>query len=819
MIASRTPRTIWVELTSKCPLDCVFCSRKTRRGVGDHMPYELFESLVSQVSDPRTFLLNYSGESTVYPELIPAIRLARSTGAFVELVSALVNVPEAASRELSSSGLNRLTVSLHTTNAARYRDIYRYGSFEELRARLSLLLESRHRSDTPLAVDLAFVAMDRNLEDLPSVAAFAASMGLRSISVFPVLRRDQIPERFPSELTELGVARPGFQERVAAAVKAAASHSPEVSIRICDPSFTVTGATLGESPIPYPGPLPDGASIHSCEQNPWETAHVLANGDVVACEQLDKIPLGNLARQSLSEIWRGEAYRAFREQYARGATPECRACPWKLAYRPGAVQSEIIGSRGRNAQLWHGWHAPDGEAHVWASQQALAVIAPREGSRALRLSGMLPPGPPGSPNELAISCNGAEAARVGNSGTDVSPFALELPVSPNGNGPWRVEFRTRHMYRPSERGDGPDQRDLGFALGLLASQPFVDPEEVARREKLLRPLPYIVRGIDAAGRAAARCLRHGRADGGRRFAPGLSVLIPERDNAAELAECLASVRQAAARLSEPTEVIVLVNGSPPFDYEMLRARHPEARWRFFKKPLGFGGAVRAGLRAVRHDWTYLLNSDVALDAEALAQSAVHRHAGIFSIASRIRLKDPTKFQDETNWTKLFIDDGLVTIHDCIADFDETVPGFYAGGGASLFQTRLLRQFARVSAYDPFYWEDVEWGWRARKLGYGSLFCPTSVAHHTRRSTISRAYPPEEIERIWARNRLLFQLRNFTEAGSLRRVGEELARSAGMPALNLSTLWKIANGRLWNHLAPVPDSGVLAVLNSALSAPR
>ena len=56
------------------------------------MPYDLFESLVQQISDPRTFILNYSGESTVYPQLIPAIRLARSTGAFVELVSALVNV-------------------------------------------------------------------------------------------------------------------------------------------------------------------------------------------------------------------------------------------------------------------------------------------------------------------------------------------------------------------------------------------------------------------------------------------------------------------------------------------------------------------------------------------------------------------------------------------------------------------------------------------------------------------------------------------------------------------------------------------------------
>src|SRR4051794_38923293 len=91
-MAAKMPRILWIELTSKCPLDCVFCSHKTRRGAGEHTSYRLFDSLVLQVSDPRTFLLNYSGQSTVYPELIPAIRLARSTGASVELVSALVNV-------------------------------------------------------------------------------------------------------------------------------------------------------------------------------------------------------------------------------------------------------------------------------------------------------------------------------------------------------------------------------------------------------------------------------------------------------------------------------------------------------------------------------------------------------------------------------------------------------------------------------------------------------------------------------------------------------------------------------------------------------
>jgi GT2 family glycosyltransferase/MoaA/NifB/PqqE/SkfB family radical SAM enzyme len=775
------------------------------------MSWELFESLVRQVSNPRTFLLNYSGESTVYPQLIPAIRLARSTGAFVELVSALVNVSDATLPELCKSGLSRLTVSVHSTDAARYTEIYRYGSFQALRGKLARFVELCGERPVPPIVDLAFVAMDSNLHDLPGVAALAQSLGLSGVSVFPVMRRDEIPIQFPSELARPDVYHEDFRRRVTATVERATSESPKVAIAICNAAFNNGDAHLGEVPIPYPGPLPPDARIHSCEQNPWETAHVLSNGDVVACEVLDKIPLGNLQAQSLSDIWHGEAYRNFRERYRLGDVPECRTCPWKRAYRPGPLQSDIVGSRGGSAQLLHGWHEPSGEAHVWSSQQALAVVAPRDRSRILHVSGRLPPGTDGEPNELTMFCNQAEIGRVTNPSAEVIPFGLDFAVGPTES-PWFIEFRTRRVYRPSERGTGTDHRDLGFALFLLTSKAFVDPAAVERRKKTLERLPPLMGAIDQVGRVMGRWFRGRGVSPNQALGPGLSVVIPERDNAAELSDCLASVQEAAARWKEPLEVVVIVNGSTPANYAALQARYPAIRWQFTNRPLGFSGAVERGLRIARFDWVYLLNSDVVLDVDAFVEAGRYRAPEIFSVASQIMLKDRTRFRDETNWTKLFVEDGLATIHDLIPESSKTVVGFYAGGGASLFQTRLLRRFAQVSAYHPFYWEDVEWGWRARKLGLGSLFCPSSVVYHRQRSTIARHYSAADIERVIERNRYLFQLRNFTTAGSALRWAEQVALSANdldVYFLRTSTLWNIACGRLWNHLAPVPDDEVLA----------
>ena len=221
MLAATTPRILWVELTSKCPFDCVFCSRKSRRGSGEHMPFPLFESLVRQVDGPRRFLLNYSGESTVYPELIPAIRLARSTGAAVELVSVLASAPDALLEPLASSGLTRLTVSIHAADSASFDGIYRYSSFETLRARLVRFVELCRTVPRPPVVDIAFVAMQRNLGALTAVAELAGGLGLHAVSVFPVIRRDEIPVEFPEELTPLGAHRDPFRERVARGVEEA----------------------------------------------------------------------------------------------------------------------------------------------------------------------------------------------------------------------------------------------------------------------------------------------------------------------------------------------------------------------------------------------------------------------------------------------------------------------------------------------------------------------------------------------------------------------------------------------------------------------
>jgi GT2 family glycosyltransferase len=260
-----------------------------------------------------------------------------------------------------------------------------------------------------------------------------------------------------------------------------------------------------------------------------------------------------------------------------------------------------------------------------------------------------------------------------------------------------------------------------------------------------------------------------------RWAPGISVIIPERDTPAILAETLAAVDAARARVDEPTQVIVVVNGAAVERYAELARRHADIEWMHASEPLGFGGAIARGLARVQHDWVYLLNSDMRLDADALAALLPWRRDDVFALGSQIFQASADGRREETGFVDWYVDpSGIRAYHAGVRDEAVPYPQLCAGGGAALFRTALLRRYVRSArCYDPFYWEDADWGVQAWREGLAVLFCPHSRANHLHRATTARFYAAAELERIVERNRLLFDARHAASGEDPARLLERV----------------------------------------------
>jgi len=526
---------------------------------------------------------------------------------------------------------------------------------------------------------------------------------------------------------------PAFAARVRGEVETVSARHPGISISIARPDLV--------NPAPQRG-------ITTCEQNPWDTAHVLADGAVVVCEVQDRVEIGNLQQQTLREIWNGSKYRDFRRQYLNGTHPACARCPWRRTLLPLAGKKVLV----------RGWHSSCNETVEWSEASAAAALLLPPGSTGIRVAGILPPPPVGiARNSLTIRGETGATVQIVNATEALLAFEAVLPnTSRRVPRTTALRFETQHPFRPADRGQGPDLRNLGFALTHLSALCGEGRNKSVRR--LLDQLQRIDRIVAVVQPVVRQTIMEASVTpaGG-----GVSLVIPARDTPDLLIPTLALAEAAMARIEETSELVIVVSGADAAAYAGLRRSFPFARWIFRAEALDFGAAIELGIASAKHPWVYLLNSDMHLRPEALAEVMKLRRWDTFAVGSRIKMEDGSN--TETNWTDLRFheSDAAELIERDPADVREPRGSLYVGGGSGLFRASLLKRFLkRTRAYRPFYWEDVEWGALAWRSGYQCTFCPASEAVHGRRKTVARYYTESEVSRVFERNRLLFHLRNL-----------------------------------------------------------
>jgi GT2 family glycosyltransferase len=277
---------------------------------------------------------------------------------------------------------------------------------------------------------------------------------------------------------------------------------------------------------------------------------------------------------------------------------------------------------------------------------------------------------------------------------------------------------------------------------------------------------------------------------------GITVVIPSRDGK----DLLAALLPALVPQVSPGEIIVSDNGSTDGTSKWLAETYPAVKVIESASPLSFARAVNAGIEAARFHRVLLLNNDMVVEPcfiEAL-RGAFDRVPDLFCATAQIFFPPETR-REETGkavWRR----EGPL---DFPVRCDDPVPGedltwvLYGSGGCSLFDTAKLRALGGVSeVYEPAYVEDMDFGYRAWKRGWPSVFCASAKVEHRHRATTSRFYSAAELDA-------------FVEINYLRF----LVHAVGSPAL-FQQLWVEAIRRLQlkesiRALRGVPEIGPLS----------
>jgi len=353
---------VYVEPTSRCNLNCRTCIRHAWEGPLGDMSEETFGHLLEGLAafdPPPTVFFGGFGEPLAHPQIVDMVARAKSLGASqVELITNGCLLSEQMSRGLLEAGLDMLWVSIDGVKPESYSDV-RLGAllpevlenladFKAVRRERQLAQlspEERRRFEggipglrdswrlpepTP-GLGVVFVAMRRNIQDLPGVIAETYRFGVRQFVVSNVLP-------YTTQLAEEML----YQDRL--------DISPFPTLwnaRLRLPQMDIDETTrlaLYAAVHSFEGGLADDDVSNITRRCPFVEAgstSVNWRGDVAPClslmhshdeifdgrrRRVETYSYGNLAEVSLDQAWLDPEYVAFRRRVQAFEFGPCLAC-------------------------------------------------------------------------------------------------------------------------------------------------------------------------------------------------------------------------------------------------------------------------------------------------------------------------------------------------------------------------------------------------------------------------------------------------------------------------------------------------------------
>jgi GT2 family glycosyltransferase len=241
----------------------------------------------------------------------------------------------------------------------------------------------------------------------------------------------------------------------------------------------------------------------------------------------------------------------------------------------------------------------------------------------------------------------------------------------------------------------------------------------------------------------------------------VSVVIPNINGETLLEKNLPKVIEAMGNVKNHImEIIMVDNASIDGSVKLVNAKFPGVHVIRHKVDRGFSASVNTGTRAAKGDLIFLINTDVIPEKNCLEKViSDFDDKKVFAVSLREIGYGPAKATFTDGYIDLVKGEESNTIQST----------FYVSGGSGVFRRNILMELGGMDEklLSPFYWEDIDLGYRAAKRGYKLLWDPRGIVEHHHESTISK-FPKEYVARVKERNQLLMLWKNVTSANLTRK---------------------------------------------------
>ena len=237
-----------------------------------------------------------------------------------------------------------------------------------------------------------------------------------------------------------------------------------------------------------------------------------------------------------------------------------------------------------------------------------------------------------------------------------------------------------------------------------------------------------------------------------------SVIIPVWNGREYLPGCLDAL---LAQEYPDFEVIAVDNASVDGSAELIAEKYPQVRLIRNIHNLGFAGGCNAGLKVAQGDVLVLLNQDtVVLPGwlRALVEALQKPEVGI--VGCKILYPDGKTIQHAGGWIEWPL--GLAHHYGQgeldQGQWDQHREVEYVTGAAMAFQRRLIDQIGGMDeGFWPGYFEDADFCFRAREIGYKTLYIHEAVVLHKETTSISDQF---KLSCAYQKGRLRFILKHM-----------------------------------------------------------